>query len=57
MILSAIITALNHGDDHYHGKRSTMDLIALLAAVVAINAIVRRWGVDSRDGCDWCAPS
>jgi hypothetical protein len=57
MILSEIITAVNHGDDHHHEKRSTMELIALLAAVVAINAIVRRWGVDSRDGCDWCGHS
>jgi len=34
-----------------------MELIALLAAVLAVNAIVRRWGVDSRDGRDWCRPS
>ena len=34
-----------------------MEVIALLAAVLAVNAIVRRWGVDSRDNCDWCRPS
>ena len=30
-----------------------MELVALLAVLVALNAIARRWGVDSRDGCDW----
>ncbi len=28
-------------------------LLAVLAVVLALNAIARRWGVDSRDGCDW----
>ena len=30
-----------------------MELFAILTLVVALNAIARRWGVDSRDGCDW----
>jgi hypothetical protein len=57
IIREEIITSVNHPDDHHHEKRSTMELIALLAAVVAVNAIARRWGVDSRDGRDWCEPS
>jgi hypothetical protein len=32
-----------------------MELFAILGLVLAINAIARRWGVDSRDGCDWGA--
>jgi hypothetical protein len=47
MIMSEIITK---GNAH-------MELVALLAALVAINVIARRWGVDSRDGCDWGTPS
>lgn len=30
-----------------------MALITILALVLGINAVARRWGVDSRDGCDW----
>jgi hypothetical protein len=33
-----------------------MELFALLAALLAINVIARRWGVDSRDSCDWGDP-
>jgi hypothetical protein len=30
-----------------------MELIGLLAVIIALNAVARRWGVDSRDNCDW----
>ncbi len=30
-----------------------MELLPVLAVLLALNAIARRWGVDSRDGCDW----
>jgi len=36
-----------------------MALFTVLTLVVAINALARRWGVDSRDGRDWanhCQP-
>jgi hypothetical protein len=35
-----------------------MELIAVLALVLALNGIAHRWGFDSRDGCDWgCGPN
>jgi hypothetical protein len=30
-----------------------MELFALFAVVMAVNVVVHRWGVDSRDGSDW----
>lgn len=36
-------------------KGNAMELIVLLLIVLAINVVGVRWGVDSRDGNDWCA--
>jgi len=36
-----------------------MALFTVLTLVVALSAVVHRWGVDSRDSCDWvdrCQP-
>lgn len=33
-----------------------MELLIVVGLVLVLNAVARRWGVDSRDGCDWCRP-
>jgi hypothetical protein len=32
-----------------------MELVIVLGLVLVLNGIARRFGVDSRDGCDWCS--